>query len=683
MDLSDTKGSAPGPNPHVSGILVVGVAVLAYCTSLPGTFHYDDVPTILQNPSLTDVGNLPRFFVDPTLFSANPDNAMYRPVLLTTYLANHALGGLDPLVWHLTNVLLHALNAYLVMLLASGLLRVIRPGCSAGFAPLVAGLAFALHPVHTEVVNYVSSRSGAVATAGFLGALLLHIAWTRGGRGVPVRVILLLSSLAFFALGLGGKEIAVAFVPCVVALELLDPEAGTPGRRLGRAALRSVLPLAVAIGYLYLRKRLLGSVAEGVAVRVLQGPETVDLYSGGGRPLDLHLLTQARVFWMYLWILVVPVDLAVDRFVTVSTSIAEPAVIVSLAGIAVLLVVLVVLARRRPLIAFCGALFIFGLAPPTLVPLNVLMNEHRLYLPGVGFAILTGLVVGGALRRWPRATAALALAVMVCFLAIIVPRNLLWQDARALWEANVRSSPRSFRGHNQLGAAYKGEAELIGVRPEAVPLLDRAIDEFSIAARLYPDWYHAHLNLGFSYLEKGRILEREADFESAIRHFERCRELTSADWRARYAIATTYGLWKRYDEAIGMFSAMAEEDREPGEPRKTIYLFPMAKLSAEREDLVRAEELYREVLATLAEDPDAHEGLAAVLLMDERTEEARALMGGLVGRNPGGIPVRLACARFLLQLDPPDRRAAAAQFQMAMQLGHQPSPEEFDRFLGN
>jgi tetratricopeptide (TPR) repeat protein len=259
----------------------------------------------------------------------------------------------------------------------------------------------------------------------------------------------------------------------------------------------------------------------------------------------------------------------------------------------------------------------------------------------------------------------------------------VWQDATALWEANVRSSPGSFRGHNQLGAAYHGEAAKIGATPEALPWIEKAIASLTRSSELYPDWYHAHLNLGIVYRDRGRIRESDEDFETSILHFRKCRELAENEWGARLQIATTYGLWKKYDEALTRFEAMAEEDREPGEPRKTIYLFPMAKLNMERGELETSERLYREIVRVDASDLSGYEGLATVLGKAGRRAEGVAVFEELVAKRPGDALVHVAYARFLDGLDPPDKRGASAQFQRALGLGYPPSPAEFDRFLGN
>ena len=665
-------------------VLVVGLVVLVYAASLPGTFQYDDHPTILQNEAVRDPSLLPRYFVDADLFSGLEGNAMYRPVLLASYLLDYGIAGYHPTAWHLTNILIHALNAVLVLLLTRRLLAVLRPGKPAGYVAFFAALAFALHPVHSEVVNYVSSRSSSLATVGFLGALLLHLAWTRGEKGRLARVLLAIGSMALLAFGFGGKEIAVAAVPVAFALDLIDPKEARLPKRFLTASLRVLPLLAVAAIYLFwLRPAVLGSTGVNVSDRMFTVDGKVDLYWGGGRTIFQNLLTQARVFWMYAALLLFPHGLAVDRFVRVSTSFGEPAVIASVAGIAVVLALLLLAWRKERIVTFAGGLYIVALLPTSsVIPLNVLMNEHRLYLPGVGIAILMGLALGGLHRRRRKAATVLGLLVAAAWVAVIVPRSLVWQDPLKLWQESVRVSPGSFRSHNQLGAACIAEAQAIGVSDEALPVLERAIRSLSEAERLYPDWYNAPLNLGIAHRLEGEITRDDAAFAKSIEHFERCRELSKNEWRARYQIATTYGAWGKREEAIRRFLDMAEEDRpDPEKPRNPLYLRPVARMQAELGLFAESAATYREILEVAGDDLDAVLGLARALAGTEGPRSGVKLFQDLLARKKDDPDAHIAFARFLIELDPPDRRGASHHFQKALQLGRMPTPAEMDRFL--
>ena len=94
--------------------LVLVCALLSYHNVLWHSFHYDDEHSILENPHVRSLANVPRFFVDPGAFSGMPEARMYRPLLLATYAANYALGGYAPMGWHAVNLLLHLVNAGLL-----------------------------------------------------------------------------------------------------------------------------------------------------------------------------------------------------------------------------------------------------------------------------------------------------------------------------------------------------------------------------------------------------------------------------------------------------------------------------------------------------------------------------------------------------------------------------------------
>jgi hypothetical protein len=584
--------------------MVAVVAVIAYATSLTGTFQFDDLPTVLRNPAIQEPGNLGAFFTDSGLFSGEPGNRMYRPVLLATYLANHVAAGFDPFVWHLTNVLLHAACGLLVVLLARRLFRVFGV-TETGLALFLAGLLFALHPVHSEAVNYISARSGVIATAGVLGALLCHLAFRRAESRPGRRGLFLAGSLLLFAAGLGGKEIAVAFVPAVFALELLDPRAGPVARRLRTATLRTLPALLLLAGYLALRSHLLGAAVADVGSRLTSVPGRADPQWGGGRTVLENLLTQARVFWMYLGKLVVPVDLALDRYVEVSRSVLEPRVLLSLAGLLVLLAGIVWAAFRRPVVAFLGLFFLFGLAPTsTIIPLNVLMNEHRLYLPSVGFAILAGMVLARIVARAPRAGTALVGTLGVTALALITLRNFEWKDPHTLWTANLESSPRSFRARNQLGKDAYVRARSIGLSRAALPHLERALHHLTEGVKVYPDWYPLRQNLALAYQLRARILNRDEDFRAAVENLDRCVMLHPEAAALRRDRAVLLAFWGKAEEAHAEFAELAASEGVTAE---------------EKEDSV-----FRPMLRAMGKDPRAHLGYAKLLARRGREYRAEA-----------------------------------------------------------
>jgi tetratricopeptide (TPR) repeat protein len=555
-------------------------------------------------------------------------------------------------------------------------------GPSGMAGPVLAGLAFAIHPIHSEVVNYISARSGAIATFGFLGALIPYLAATRGGGPRFVRALLCAASLLLFLVGLGGKEIAIVFLPAVILLELLDPENGSAGRRATTACARGILIVIVAAAYMKWRTVVLTEDLTNLAQRVSDVPGQADLYTGGGRTILQNLMTQTRVFWMYAGLLVFPVDLAVDRFVTVSTSFAEPMVLAATAGLAVLAIALLSQWRRRPIVTFAGGLLVLGLLPTSsIIPLNVLMNEHRMYLPGVGVALLAGYFLAPVMERYGR-RAALPLAMVgLAFVALIGLRSREWQDAETLWTANIQASPESFRGHNQVGAHLFTRASTAATDEERVELLSQAIREFEIAAKLYPEWADAPYNLGLAWREMGRIENNDLHWQTSIREFERSRDLARGPFRATFQIATTYAKWGKPDKAIEIFNGLAKDDPAEGGRRKSVYLRPIARVNLERGNTAEAMAVFDEMLENDPADLDARAGRISTLAADGRQSEAVKEIEALLESQDTDPRVWMVAARFYRnESDPPSRPKSIAYFRRALNLGHRPTAAEIREY---
>ena len=140
---------------------ILALAVLSHVNSIPGSFHYDDAHSIVDNPAIRTFETLPRILYDPAVFSGEPSMAMYRPLVVLSYVFNYAISPDSPLGFILFNLLLHAGVSLCVFLL----LR-----CWAGDPWRAWGAAalFAVHPINSQVVNYVSSRSESMAALGVL-----------------------------------------------------------------------------------------------------------------------------------------------------------------------------------------------------------------------------------------------------------------------------------------------------------------------------------------------------------------------------------------------------------------------------------------------------------------------------------------------------------------------------------
>jgi tetratricopeptide (TPR) repeat protein len=447
------------PGLRLSALL--GLAVLAYANSLQGSFHYDDFHSLLNNPHVRQLGEIPGFFLNPGAFSADPEKAMYRPALLLSYALNYAVGQYSVLGYHLVNLALHLGCSLLVW----------RLGLQAGAAPggaWGAALLFALWPLATEPVNYLSSRSESLAALGYLAGLSLFLSrrsW---------------AALGCFALALGAKEMAIT-LPAALWLA----ERYALGRR---PRWQEHLPFW-GVGALYLGLLwsfgLIGSSPQG-------GPAPRDLWTQGW--------TQAKALAYYLKLILMPVGLNVEHPFAEAPSPWHPAVWCSLL-LALSLAWLGWRSWGRAGITWVG-LAVLALLPTSLVPLNVLVNEHRLYLSLALLALTAGLAWERVRSYQPHGMVLLGLCV-----GLVFQRNQEWRDELSLWGAAARHSPGMPRVHAHLGLALLGGGDREGAR--------RAFEQ---TLRLDPEHRAARTNLGNLHYEAAQT---QPDPAAARQGYER------------------------------------------------------------------------------------------------------------------------------------------------------------------
>jgi tetratricopeptide (TPR) repeat protein len=485
------------PNLPWAAVAAVLVATaVAYVPSIDGEFQYDD-----QEIAKTTWVREGARFRDPSYWRSMP-----RPLTAASFAMNHAMDGFRPRVWHVTNVLIHLAAVVLAWRFARRILA--RAGLSAGGEPapapepepkgkrrkgalaalaaagaavpewpaVAAAAIFALHPLHTEAVSYISQRSEAFASALYLAGLLALLAWDRAEPGR--RAKLLVAAIGLHVLGLVAKPIAATMpVAWLLAAAVLPPPAEREhgwwqrvARRLPAAA--PLLALSVAAAFMGVTE-VKGSGHAGYDMPFATGPD--------------YLATQMRALPVYVRLVLLPAGLNADWWFPFSKSFLEPAVLGGAAFVGGLVAAALLVWRRlgsgagdgaaAARLASFGVLFFLGvLAPTTLVPLRDPFVEHRLYLASLGIVLA---VVGGAVvllrrlgaQRARAAGAALAVAVAAVLGVATSSRNEAWKSALALWDDAARKSPQKPRTWVNLGTAL----HFAGRYEEAVRAYDRGL----------------------------------------------------------------------------------------------------------------------------------------------------------------------------------------------------------------
>ncbi len=420
-------------------LVLAALALLAYGAAVAGDYVFDDVHSVFANEALRDLGELPRLLTDPSAFSGTGQR-MYRPVLLVSFALNMAVSA-EPWAHKLGNVLLHAA----IVVLAFGWLRRLSvPAAARG----VALALFAVHPLAAEAINLVSARSELLLVLGLVIGLRCHLAWLRGRRPALSMVGMLLGG----AIACGSKETGVVLPLLMFGQAWCTRRAAWTRSDLWRTA-RAVLPvLALVLGYLVLRKLLLGQ-----ATVELLGRTGSDPTAGYGRTLLTQLATMGTLLPRGLLQMFAPIGLSFDPPVVYRHSFADPFVLAGWAGMAGITFAAVRPGPRAG-VRRLGALFAWLVAGPWIVvPLNMPFAEHRLYGPllGVFLALAAPIANGARWRgwrgfepRWLPLAAALLLGI-----GLSATRSSDYRDERLLWRAELAHRPLAWRAWWGLGMA--------------------------------------------------------------------------------------------------------------------------------------------------------------------------------------------------------------------------------------
>ncbi len=438
---------------------------LVYLPSVSGPFLFDDVTAIVENPSVQGLHAVPQ-----TLRFWQESDVAYRPLRFLSFAVDWTLGGGSPAMFHGTNIALHIAAALLLWRL---LLALSFPAAAAE----VAALLFALHPIQTGAVAYISGRKDLLCAVFYL--LALHAALAAGRAARPSRRMGL--SLAFFLAGLlayQAKEMALTLPAAVVLLDLAArrraAEAGARQARTAFAPLRGLTGVLRGRPLFY-GLLLLAGIAALLQKVVLNPATKVPLGGGIATWLDLQLFFQtiawhvrkALLPWPHAADLrgLFPQPLAAQGGWSAFWNGGGPAA----TGIGLLLlgglVLLALKQARARLAAGSLAFFLIALLPvANLVPLNEPAAEHYLYLPLAGLAGLLGLTASGGAQRLPRLRG-LATALLLMILAgATLWRSAVWGDELRLWRSAVAANAGSDRAWNNLGLALRERGDLEGAR---------------------------------------------------------------------------------------------------------------------------------------------------------------------------------------------------------------------------
>ncbi|MEX0837652.1 MAG: hypothetical protein WD101_04920 [Gemmatimonadota bacterium] len=460
-------------------VIVVVLAAAVYANSLLNGFAYDDLSIIEHNPTIQSWDRLPEAVLAPYWPGpAGPKLALWRPVTTGLFGVQYLIGGGSALPFHLVNVALHAA--------VSGLLVVLLTRLTTLGIAFVAGLIFAVHPVHTEAVANVVGQAEVMAALAVLAALCVHL-----GSGPRSGWLRALAVGALYAVGFGAKEGAVTLIGLLFLVDAAQE----------RIAFRD-LPSYVA------RRWRVYFVMLVVAVGMLTARATV--LQGAGAPIGpagSNLLYEVPKIWTlgevwthYVRLWTFPLDLSADYTPNViPVSLGWNAANVT----GVLLVLLILLgtwmawrttelsleSRSARITAFGVLWFLVTISPVsnTFFLSGVMLAERTLYLPSAGLAAATAWVVVRMSRERPKAVPLLLAVGLLAGSLRTWTRNPAWLNHQTVFNVLARDYPQSGRSQWLLGDNFMNrgqESQGLFAYRAAVNLLDADYDLLMHIARV-------------------------------------------------------------------------------------------------------------------------------------------------------------------------------------------------------
>ena len=634
--------------------VIAGVCLLCYINSLEGAFHYDDFHSIRDNPGVRTLKNVPAFFWDMSFFSSDSAKGMYRPLLLVTYALNYWVAGYGEWGYHLVNLLLHAICSILVWSVARRLLV-------DDSLAIVSGLVFALHPLATEPVNYISSRSELLAGSLYLSAFA-------AGVYADVAPRLRVYSCVLFALGLLSKATVIT-LPFALYFY---------GRfRVGsthNSLVRLLIPYGLILLVYLVVIKWVGFLGKSLASPVRDG--------------WTQLLTQSKAPAYYLKLLMMPVGQNVEHQFFEASAISGTTIL----GLALILSLVTLGWRGRVRIAgFATAWSLVVLLPTLAMPLNMLVNERRLYLVLAGLAWLVGELLRRPSGRW-------LLAGIPVLAVLSMSRNEVWADDMSLWTDAVKKAPAMYRTHTNLGRALQASGDAPGARAayeRAIEIdprygdvfnnmatllhkqgrLDEAITWYQRAIKRFSDYEEIHQNLADAYSQKGLLDSAVSQYERALAIDDRKGEIWSNYGQTLYQAGESVEAEKAFYRALELL---------PGAPEPYNNL---GNILADRHDFDRAVELYEKALAMKPEGVadvmsnlgDAYRRKGALVKARRTLEEAIAVDPdnaghyerlGLVDRAAGNDSSALIYFEKAISLNPKSSKPRVELGEILAERGH-------------
>ncbi|OIO32829.1 MAG: hypothetical protein AUJ70_04675 [Candidatus Omnitrophica bacterium CG1_02_40_15] len=559
------------------------IIVVVFSSSLNNKFAWDDKFLIINNPHIKDSMYISKIFSSQLYEGGGMHSNFYRPIQLLSFMMDYRIWKLNPFGYHLTSLLAHIFNSALVYLI---ILAISLSPCIAFITASLFGIA----PAISSIVFYTPARSDLLMALFILLSIWFFIKYKE-----KKKASLYIISIIFFALALLCKEMAV-MLPLLLSLIIFSPVGGGRDRPLHHLK-HLVFYLVILAIYIGLRVTIL-NFAKGAN-------PIIDLSFSATLPLWVRFLTDFKAIFLYLRILILPLGLHIERFVEPVRSIFQSGILPYIAGFIILILVVKKISDKNKLILFGSLWFLFAILPVlNIYPISVLFGEGWLYIPSIGFFIVSSAIFQDIIK--PRVGKIFSWILITLFLFyyafFTIAYGKVWKDSVSVF-TNVlkyeKASPFIYLTYNNLGMAYSDKGDI-----------ERPIEYYKKSISLDPNYFEAYNNLGVSYVASGKIVKAIKSFKRAIR--------LKKDYMSSYAnLGHLYTLIGFKNRAIEVLNAAIKID-----PYYYKAYCNLGYAYADKGDTAKAEEFFKKASSLREEDCEPHYCLGAVYIKNKNYKKA-------------------------------------------------------------
>ncbi len=535
--------------------LVALATFLVYLPTLQNEFvEWDDTSYITKNPNIR---SLSLSFLKWAFFSFHVSN--WHPLAWISHAIDYWVWGLNPVGHHLTSIIIHAINTFVVVLLVFKLLHVLSKSMHRNNEALLlsdqeifitsvtTGLLFGLHPLHVESVAWVSERKDLLCALFFLLSILKYIGYAKSVFNESVREYRFrqffnkhyLLTFIFFILSLLSKPMAITLP---IVLLLLD---WYPLDRIRSQTYKDVLVEKVP----FLALSLFSAIMTILAQKAGGAIATVEEF-----PLSVRVIVGGKALIVYLWKMICPLNLIPFYPYPQDASLFSLEYFPAIVLVIVISLVCLIYWKRKFWIS------VWAYYVVTLIPVlgivqvgSQAMADRYTYLPslsiflaiGLGVALLAvKLLKGRGLSATIAASA--ALLTLSLFMSYLTIKQIgIWKNSYLLWSYVVKKEPTQVpQAYFSLGTVFLEKEDL-----------DSALAFYSKALELNPKYVEAFENRAYVFDKMGRFDEAASDYSKSI-------GLKPSRYQAYYNRA-------------GVFSKMGLTEKALADYDKVIDLDPM------------------------------------------------------------------------------------------------------------